>query len=137
MTTSAAVLTGFIAWTLSLIVLMVVLRVRLVVNRSVRPDQFTPSNEGLPAFMQRLSRAHANCVENLPILGGLLIVALLTQQTHITDPLAPALLAARVAQSCAHLASGSNLAVNIRFSAFAVQLAIALYWSWALLTTLS
>lgn len=136
MNTSATVLTGFIAWTLALIVLMAVLRVRLVVNRSVRANQFTPGNEGLSPFMQRLARAHANCVENLPILGGLLVVALLTQQTHITDLLAPGLLAARMVQTCAHLASGRTLAVKIRFSAFAVQLLIALYWTVALFTQL-
>lgn len=37
-------------------------------------------------------------------------------------------LAARVAQSSIHLISTTNLAVNIRFAFFAVQLVIAALW---------
>ena len=67
------------------------------------------------------------------IFGGLLIVALLTNRAGVTDPLAPWLLLARVIQSCAHLSSLSVMAVNVRFAAFAAQMAIALYWCAALL----
>ena len=51
-------------------------------------DGFTPDNAGLSPFMQRLARAHANCVEGLPIFGGLLAIAIMTSRTAITDPLA-------------------------------------------------
>ncbi len=40
---------------------------------------------------------------------------------------------ARVVQSCAHLSSLGVMAVNVRFSAFTVQMVIALYWCGALL----
>ena len=70
----------------------------------------------------------------LPVFGGLLVVALLTGKAALTDPLAPWLLAARLAQSLIHLASTSVAAVNLRFATFAVQLGIALYWSFLLLT---
>ncbi|MBU1618387.1 MAG: MAPEG family protein [Gammaproteobacteria bacterium] len=36
----------------------------------------------------RLTRAHANCIEGFPIFAALLIIALITEQTAITDPLA-------------------------------------------------
>lgn len=85
--------------------------------------------------MQRLARAHANCLEGLPVFGGLLVIAALAGQTAITDPLALVLLGARVVQSLIHLASLSVMAVNLRFSAFAVQMLIALYWAFALLTS--
>jgi uncharacterized MAPEG superfamily protein len=130
---SATVLTALIAWALLLLVLMEVLRARLVATKAVASNEFKPDNSNLSPFMQRLARAHANCVEGLPIFGGLLVVALLTNRAGITDPLAPWLLAARLIQSTTHLASLSVLAVNIRFLAFAVQIAIAAYWSWALL----
>jgi uncharacterized MAPEG superfamily protein len=130
---SATVLTAVIAWALLLLVLMEALRARLVVTKSVAANEFKPDNSNLSPFMQRLARAHANCVEGLPVFGGLLVVALLTNRTGVTDPLAPWLLAARLIQSTAHLASLSVLAVNVRFSAFVVQMAIAAYWSWALL----
>jgi uncharacterized MAPEG superfamily protein len=134
MSTSALVLTLFIAWALLLLVVMEILRARLVVTGRVASNQFTPDNATISPFMQRLARAHLNCVESLPIFGGLLVVALLTGRTGATDPLAPWLLGARIVQTGIHLASTSNAAVNARFAAFVVQMAIALYWAWALLT---
>jgi len=38
-----------------------------------------------------------------------------------------------VLQSSIHLASTSVVAVNARFAAFMLQVAIAVYWVWALL----
>jgi hypothetical protein len=55
-------------------------------------------------------------------------LALATGNTSITDPLALWVVAARVAQSVAHLISTSPLAVQIRFSLFFAQLAIAAWW---------
>lgn len=133
MTTTGLVLTLFIGWTLLLLLVMEVLRSRLVLVGRVRSNQFTPDNANLSPFMQRLARAHANCVESFPIFGGLLIVALVTGRTGITDGLAPWLMAARVIQSSVHLASVSVFAVNVRFAAFFVQTIIAIYWTWALL----
>lgn len=133
MNATALVLTLFIAWTLLLLVVMEVLRSHLVVTGRMAPNAFQPDNANLSPFMQRLARAHANCVESLPVLGGLLVVALVTGRSGITDPLAPWLLAARVIQSGIHLASLSPVAVTARFSAFAVQLGIAVFWTWALL----
>jgi uncharacterized MAPEG superfamily protein len=134
MSTSAWVLTLFIAWTLFLLVLMEILRSYLVVSGQSRANEFKPDNTNLSPFMQRLARAHANCVEGFPVFGGLLVVALVTGRSGITDPLAPWLLLARVVQSSIHLASLSVIAVNARFAAFAVQVAIAIYWTWALLS---
>lgn len=131
--TSATVLTLLIAWALLLVVLMEILRGRLVAGGRIAGNEFRPDNSNLSPFMQRLARAHANCIEGLPVFGGLLVVALLTNRAGVTDPLAPWLLVARLVQSVAHLSSRSNLAVNVRFLAFVVQLAIALYWAWALL----
>jgi hypothetical protein len=45
-----------------------------------------------------------------------------------TDGLALWLLAARIAQSILHLISTSVVAVSARFAAFAVQMAIGVYW---------
>jgi len=83
--------------------------------------------------MQRLARAHANCLEGLPIFGGLLLVALVTGHTSITDPLAYWFLGARLFQSLVHLVSVSAQAVSIRFTAFAVQMVIGLVWAFKLL----
>ena len=135
MNSSLLALTGFVAWTLLLLVLMESLRSRLVLLKTVPSNGFQPDNGNLSPFMQRLARAHANCLEGLPVFGGLLVIAALAGQTAITDPLALVLLGARVVQSLIHLASLSVMAVNLRFSAFAVQMLIALYLALALLTS--
>ena len=131
--TSATVLTLLITWALLLLIVMEARRGRLVAAGRVAANEFRPDNSNLSPFMQRLARAHANCIEGLPIFGGLLIVALLTDRADVTDHLAPWLLAARIVQSVAHLSSRSVLAVNLRFAAFLVQMVIAAYWCWALL----
>ena len=129
---SMNVLLGLAAWTLALLILMELLRTRFILTKTIAANAFKPDNANLPPFMQRLARAHANCVESLPVFGVLLIAALISSRTGITDPLAPWLFAARLVQSCVHLASLSVAAVYVRFAAFAVQIAIAVYWTWAL-----
>ncbi len=130
---TAMALTAFIVWTLALLVLMEAIRSKMVLARQVPPNGFVPDNSNLSPFMQRLARAHANCLEGLPIFGGLMVVALVTQRAAVTDPLAWTLLAARVLQSSIHLASTSPAAVTLRFTAFAVQMVIAIVWSFRLL----
>jgi len=130
---TALALTGFIAWALALLVLMETIRSKMVLTGEVPANGFDPANSKLAPFMQRLARAHANCVEGLPIFGGLMLVALVTGRSGVTDPLALVFLGARVVQSLIHLASLSNAAVTARFTAFAVQMAIGVYWAFGLL----
>ncbi|MFT3814050.1 MAG: MAPEG family protein [Acidovorax sp.] len=128
-TQSSVALAGFITWALLLLVLMESIRSWLVLSRQVPANGFPPDNSNLSPFMQRLAREHANCLEGLPIFGGLLILAIATDHTSVTDSLAYWLLAARVIQSLIHLASTSTVAVMARFSAFSVQMGIGLYWA--------
>ena len=71
MSVSLLALLGFVAWALLLLVLMEVIRSKLVLTREVAANGFDPANSSLSPFMQRLARAHANCLEGLPIFGGL------------------------------------------------------------------
>lgn len=121
-------LLGFLSWTLLLLVLMELLRSQLVLTGEVPANGFTPDNAKLSPFMQRLARAHANCLEGLPIFGGIMVLAVIAGRAAVTDPLAYVLLAARITQSVIHLASSSARAVMARFAAFAVQMGIAVYW---------
>jgi uncharacterized MAPEG superfamily protein len=124
---------GFVAWSLFLLVLMEAIRSKLVLTKVIAANGFTPDNSNLSPFMQRLARAHANCVEGLPIFGSLMLVAVLAGRSSITDPLAYAFLCARIFQSVIHLSSLSALAVTLRFSAFVVQICIGVYWALRLL----
>lgn len=128
MTATLQALLGFIAWTLCLLVLMEAIRSWLVLSGTVPANGFTPDNANLSPFMQRLARAHANCLEGLPLFGGLMLVAVVAGRATVTDPLAWVLLGVRIVQSLIHLVSTSPAAVTARFTAFAVQVAIAVWW---------
>lgn len=133
MNATLAALTGFVAWSLFLLVVMEAIRSRMVLLKEIPANGFKPDNANLSPFMQRLARAHANCVEGLPIFGGLMLVAVLAGKSGVTDPLAFWLLGARIVQSSIHLASLSATAVTLRFSFFAIQLGIAVFWAFRLL----
>ena len=134
MSPTLAALTGFIAWMLLLLVVMEAIRSKMVVAKEVPANGFRPDNANLSPFMQRLARAHANCLEGLPVFGGLMLVAAVSGNAALTDPLAFVLLGARIVQSSIHLASLSPTAVTLRFSAFAVQMGIGVYWAFLLLS---
>lgn len=133
MTPTLIALTGLIGWTLALLILMEVIRSGLVVTGRVPANGFNPENSNLSPFMQRLARAHANCLEGLPLFGGLMLVAAVSGKMNVTDPLAYLLFCARVVQSLIHLASLAPNAVTARFIAFSVQLVIAVVWVFQLL----
>ena len=133
MTPTLTALTGFVAWPLFLLVLMELIRSKLVLTKSIQANEFRPDNANLSPFMQRLARAHANCLEGLPIFGGLMLIAVLAGKSPVTDPLAYTLLGARVLQSVLHLSSLSVQAVTLRVAAFAVQMEIAVYWAFRVL----
>ena len=128
MTPSATAILGFAAWTLILLTLLGVSRTGLVMGGKKRANSFNPTGEDVGGFIQRLTRAHANCYENLPIAGAVLLYAIATGQTSATDGLAYIFLGARVLQSLTHIASTSNPAVTVRFAFFLVQVAILFIW---------
>ncbi|HEX7250652.1 MAG TPA: MAPEG family protein [Burkholderiales bacterium] len=125
-------LLGFLSWTLALLLLMEGIRTKLVLTGEVPANGFSPDNAGQSAFMQRLARAHSNCLEGLPLFGGFMVLAVVAGKSQVTDPLAYAFLAARIVQSVIHLSSVSPAAVTFRFTAFAVQMGIAAYWTFRL-----
>ena len=129
MSTTLLALLGFLSWTLALLLVMEIVRSHLVLTRAVPANGFTPDNAGLSPFMQRLARAHANCLEGLPLFGGFMLLAVVAGRSQVTDPLAYVLLAARIVQSVIHLVSIEPAAVTARFTAFAVQMGIAIYWA--------
>lgn len=128
MTTTLTALLGFVAWALLLLIVMEAVRTGLVFSKAVEPTSFRPDNANLSPFMQRLTRAHANCVEGIPIFGGLMLIAVISGNSHATDPLAYYFLGARIFQSLVHMSSVSATAITVRFAAFTVQMVIAAWW---------
>ncbi len=128
MSPSALALVGYVAWTLLLAMWIIALRTVVTLKKERRANEFKPSGEDVSPFSGRLCRAHANCYENLPIFASLVLLALVTGNAAVTDPLARWVLSARVAQSLVHLTSTSEIAVTIRVGFFLAQLAIEAYW---------
>jgi uncharacterized MAPEG superfamily protein len=126
---SAVALLGLAAWMLILLFAMVNQRGLLVLSGKMKVNAFAPDGSNTPdGFGRRLVRAHANCVENLPLLFAVLLYAIATDNSSITDGLAILLLAARVFQSVMHLISTSPIFVWLRFAGFLVQLLIVAWW---------
>ena len=128
MTPTATALLGYAAWTLVLLTTLGLWRTSLVMNRKRAANSFAASGEDVEGFARRLTRAHANCYENLPVAGAVLLYAIAADRTAVTDGLAYIFLAARLLQSLTHLASTSNMAVTVRFAFFLVQIGILAYW---------
>jgi uncharacterized MAPEG superfamily protein len=128
MNETAVALIGYIGWFMVLLLLLATVRVMAVVTDQRAPNSFRPDGTDMTPFVARLVRAHANCYESFPLVGGVLLLALATGSTTTTNSLALVVLACRIGQSVVHLASVSNLAVNLRFALFAAQIGIAAYW---------
>jgi uncharacterized MAPEG superfamily protein len=115
-------LLGFVAWTLLLLLGLAGARVSQVAMGGKQPNEFPAGvPHGGDAYW-RLNRAHLNCIENLPLFASVVVVGTLA---GLKDPLFATLsqvyLGARIGQSVVHLSSGSNLAIDLRFTCFLVQ----------------
>jgi uncharacterized MAPEG superfamily protein len=124
MSLSLWMLLGFAAWTLLIMVVGVgTHRWRLIFKGEAALTSF-PGDvaHGSPAY-RRITRAHANCIENLPVFAVIVLVASVAQ---INPPpmgsLAAVTLVARIAQSSIHMfLPESNATVAVRFTFFLVQ----------------
>lgn len=128
MTPTAVALLGFVLWTIILVVLLAFYRVSLVSSGKRASPNFSPDGEDVEGIGRRITRAHANCYENLPLAGAVLLYAIATNQTAVTDGLAMIFLGARLLQSLTHIASTARTAVTIRFLFYVVQVLILVYW---------
>jgi uncharacterized MAPEG superfamily protein len=118
----------FASWSIVLLVGIALYRSWVSMTAGKALNSFTAAGTDLPGFGQRLTRAHANTYEFLPIAGAVMLFAIATDQTTITDDLAGVLIGARLAQSIVHLVSTSTIAVLLRFTFFAVQVCVVGYW---------
>lgn len=128
MTPTAIALLALISWLVLLLLSLGVLRTSLVLTGKRASNSFGASGDDMEAFGKRLTRAHANCYEFLPAACLVLLYAIATNQTALTDGLAYAFLGARIAQSVVHIISTSRLFVFIRFGFFIAQALILIIW---------
>ncbi len=128
MSHTAIALLGYIGWTTFILLVLGTYRTALTLSGKKAANSFSPAGDDVSPFSGRLCRAHANCYEYFPIVGGLLLYALATNQSDVTNGLALIMLAARVVQSLIHIVSISVMAVKVRFFFFLVQTGIAIFW---------
>jgi uncharacterized MAPEG superfamily protein len=102
--------------------------VRLLASRKTGSLAFDPNGFDLQGYGRRLTRAIANCQENIPLYIGVLLFAMVAGHTTITNPTAHWLLGARIAQSVVHLVSTSSSMILTRFAFFVVQFILVVYW---------
>jgi len=124
MTTPVWILLGFAGWTLLILLLSVgVYRWSHIITGRRRIAEFRADAADGAAWYQRATRAHANCIENLPVYGAIVLVAHFAQlDDSLLDMFAITLLIARVVQSLVHICFvQTNTAVSVRFSFFFVQ----------------
>lgn len=130
MSTPLWVLLAFACWTL--VVLMIGVGIRrwtLILTGQAQIADFPGDVAHGSTPYRRAVRAHANCVENLPVYGAIATVAFAAQATGpILDTLAIVVMAARVCQTFVHMAfAETNATVSVRFSFFLVQV-VAMLW---------
>ena len=124
------ILLAFAGWTL--VVLMVGVGIRrwtlILTGRAQLTDFPADAAHGSTAY-RRAVRAHANCVENLPVYGAIATVAFAQHVINpMMDTLAVAFMSARICQTLIHMAlAETNATVFARFAFFLAQV-VAMFW---------
>jgi uncharacterized MAPEG superfamily protein len=122
-TTPLSCLFGFILWTVALLLAIAAVRVREILAGKARASDFTAGIPHGGDRYWRLNRAHMNCLENLPLFSAVVLTgAVIGADAPWLDRLAEFYLLARIGQSVTHISSGSDRAIQVRFTFFAVQL---------------
>jgi uncharacterized MAPEG superfamily protein len=119
-------LLGFAVWTAAVLELAIgTYRFSHILTGRAGMASFPADGREGAAWYQRAMRAHANCIENLPLFT--VVVFALTASgvaSGAANAMAGIALAARVCQSLVHIATvQTDRVVTVRFTFFFVQLA--------------
>ena len=125
-------LAGFAGWTVLLLLTVANLRMLNFFTGKKAINGFSPTGDDLPGFGQRVTRAHLNSVENLPVFAALVASAGLSGQFSIMESTVMYVLYARIAQSVAHMISTATLVVWVRATFFFVQVLLMGWYAYQL-----
>ena len=130
MTTPQWTVIAFAAWTLLILLFGIGMRrLHLIFSGEAAFTSFPGDTVHGGTAYRRAVRAHANCVENLPVYAAIVLVAETArlQPSHM-DVLALCFIICRIVQSSIHiLLPETNSTVAIRFTFFSVQV-VAMIW---------
>ena len=133
-------LVGFAAWTVLLLLATVgVYRWSRILTGRVAIREFRADQIEGAEWYKRAMRAHANCVENLPVFGAIVFGLYVGNVGSVlVNALAVAVLLARIMQSLVHVCFvQTNTVTAVRFGFFFVQIVSFLWLIGILLTRLS
>lgn len=120
---SIVALIFYALWAIALVLMVAADRGLMVIRGEAKANSFTPGVPHGSDSYWRINRAHLNTVENLPIFATIVLAGwVVGMETATFSRLAVIVVTARVVQSVIHIASGSVVAVGLRFTAFAVQI---------------
>lgn len=131
--TAMTALLGFTAWTLLLVLLVLLWRVVEILRGKPANSWGRDSSIPVPSFVTRASHAHLNSLENLPIFAVIVLAATAIGKSAAVDMLACWVLYARIAQSVAHLLGTHVILVLLRATFYFIQLGLFVYMLWSLL----
>jgi len=118
-------LLGFAAWTLVLLITTVgAYRLSRVFRGRAGMGDFPADRVEGQDWYLRAMRAHANCIENLPVFAVLVyVLRAFGIVSPAVDPLCAVILAARIPQSLVHVCfAQTDRVVSVRFAFYLVQL---------------
>jgi uncharacterized MAPEG superfamily protein len=118
-------LLGFAAWTVLLLLGTVgVYRWSRILTGRIPIREFRADHVEGDDWYRRSMRAHANCVENLPVFGAIVLALHATGvESAAADGVCVVILAARVLQSLTHVSLvQTNPVVSVRFTFFLIQI---------------
>jgi uncharacterized MAPEG superfamily protein len=130
MKTPLLTLLGFASWTLVLLMFTVgVYRWKLILSGGAAIHSFVADAPTGADWYRRATRAHVNCIENLPVYASIVILlSLVGVQGRLVDVLCWIVLSARLCQTMVHVGFVQTArAVSLRFSFFALQL-VSMLW---------
>jgi uncharacterized MAPEG superfamily protein len=117
-------LLGFAAWTLFLLLFTVgIYRWSRIFSGRVPIRNFPADAAGGEEWYRRATRAHANCIENLPVFGAIVFGLHIANITGtLVDVLSLTVLIARIIQSLVHVCFvHTNTVASVRFGFYLVQ----------------
>lgn len=127
-------LTFYALWAMFLVLSIGAARVSQVASGKTQVTGFTAGVPHGPDRYWRLNRAHLNTVENLPIFATVVLAGVAAGAVDATfNMLAIIVVCARAVQSLIHIMSGSAGAINLRFSAYVVQIVCQMWMAWMIL----
>ncbi|MET0503576.1 MAG: MAPEG family protein [Candidatus Binatia bacterium] len=124
------ILLGFAAWTLiTLLVPIGCYRWSRILTGRAEIKDFRADEPHGSDWYRRAIRAHANCLENLPLYTAIVVAIVAAGiRSSALDTLAMIFLVARICQTVAHITlAPTNLAASIRFIFFSIQI-VCMLW---------